>query len=290
MHNPSISIVVPSWNSEKLLKKNLPHIYNAAKAIKAEIIVIDDASTDYSWEYLLSQGRKIKAVRNNRNIGFARSVNKGVSLSKGYVVILLNTDVRPEPECFKNALPIFTDKSVFAVSFNSGDGWAGGEWDRGLLHHYLVPAKKGISSPQVTLWASGGQAAFDRKKWEILGGFDPIFAPFYWEDTDLGYRAWKRGWKSLWEPTAKVEHQHESSVIATQKSDELIRESALRNQFLFVWKNITDSNLIFDHFLNLPRYLFLYPSAVLKALAKLPQIKRPRVSEVNDKEILSQWK
>jgi glycosyltransferase involved in cell wall biosynthesis len=51
-------------------------------------------------------------------------------------------------------------------------------------------------------YGGGGSCAFDRRKFLDLGGFDEPPAPFYLEDTDLGYMAWKRGWKVLYQPPA----------------------------------------------------------------------------------------
>ncbi len=53
-------------------------------------------------------------------------------------------------------------------------------------------------------YGGGGSCAFDRKKFLELGGFDELLAPFYMEDTDLGYLAWKRGWKNLYQPASVV--------------------------------------------------------------------------------------
>ena len=51
----------------------------------------------------------------------------------------------------------------------------------------------GITGLYPCFYGGGGSCAFDRQKLLELGGFDPLFAPFYLEDTDLSYLAWKRG-------------------------------------------------------------------------------------------------
>ena len=196
---PSVSVIIPSWNSEVQMKQNLPSVFKAAAAVQAEIVIVDDASAyDNSAKYLLSLGSKIRLYQNFENSGFSYTVNRGVKLAKGDLIILLNTDVRPSPDCFVKALKYFTDPSVYALGFNSGEAWMGGEWQGGLFHHFKVAHTiKNKNKANPSLWASGGQAAFSRKKWGSLGGMDPLFKPFYWEDTDMGYRAWKRGWRSF---------------------------------------------------------------------------------------------
>ena len=93
-------------------------------------------------------------------------------------------------------------------------------------------------------WATGGSSAFDRQKYLQLGGMDRLYAPAYWEDIDLSWRAREKfGWQILFEPKSQVFHNHETTNVSVfgQRQMELM---ALRNQFLFVWKNIRDSRLL----------------------------------------------
>lgn len=295
--NLTVSVVIPSWNSESQMKTNLKHVFTAATEVNADIIIVDDASQhDDSSGYLkgLAKEGKIKFFENSHNAGFSYTVNKGVSKARGDIIMLLNTDVRPSKDCFANSLRLFKS-DVFAVTFNSGEAWAGGEWKAGMLHHFKVdPTKANKDKTNHSLWASGGQAAFDRKKWNILGGMDLLYKPFYWEDTDLGYRAWKRGWKIIWDPTSRVIHDHKKSVIASNFSPKYITNTAQRNQFLFIWKNIHDTEMIREHLLYLPKYFFSYPIPLLQALAKIIPVLTSRIREIknsviSDKELLSKW-
>lgn len=293
---PRVSIVIPSWNSEKQLKQNLRYVYKAAEAVKAEIVIVDDASSfDDSAGFLKTQTDRIRFYRNHTNRGFSYTVNRGVHLAKGDIIVLLNTDVRPSQDCFVKCLPHFRDDTIFAVTFNSGEAWMGGEWKDGLFQHFKVePNKDNGSSVNPSLWASGGQAAFAKDKWNALKGMDLLFKPFYWEDTDLGFRAWKRGWRVIWAPECKVVHDHQKSVIATNFSKKFIMDTAQRNQFLFIWKNISDPQFLLAHFLHLPMYFLKYPLPVLRATLKLSVVLRQRRREkrywkVSDREILRLW-
>ncbi|KKU45879.1 MAG: Glycosyl transferase, family 2 [Microgenomates group bacterium GW2011_GWA2_46_7] len=296
MATPKVSVVIPSWNSESQLKQNLPYVFKAAAAVKAEIVVVDDASAfDQSAEYLRSLGSKIRFFENLTNGGFSYTVNRGVSLAQGDIVILLNTDVRPSPDCFVHCLKHFSDPSVFAVTFNSGEAWAGGRWEGGLLQHAKVePTQGNARLVNPSLWASGGQAAFDRQKWLSLGGMDLLYKPFYWEDVDLGYRAWKRGWRIVWDPKSQCVHDHQKSVIASNFTPEFVRATAQRNQFLFVWKNIHDAHMIISHLRKIPSFIKNYPAPFFRALALLPTALKGRgverrLSTCTDQEVLSHW-
>lgn len=296
MSKPKVSVVIPSWNSESQLKQNLPYVFKAASAVNAEIVVVDDASAyDNSADYLRSLGSKIRFYENKTNGGFSFTVNRGVSLARGDVAILLNTDVHPSSDCFANCLKQFSDSSVFAVTFNSGEAWAGGRWEDGLLQHAKVePTKANEGKRNLSLWASGGQAAFSRIKWLELGGMDLMYKPFYWEDVDLGYRAWKRGWRIIWDPKSHCVHDHQKSVIASNFTPEFVRATAQRNQFLFVWKNIHDSRMLASHLRQIPSFLKNYPAPFFRALTLLPQALRSRAKEKlasirSDQEVLSLW-
>ena len=293
----TVSVVIPSWNSEKQLQQNLPFVFAAAAKVKAEIVIVDDHSQfDRSAFYLKSLGDKIRFYENRKNEGFSYTVNRGVKLAQGDIIMLLNTDVRPSPDCFVHALKYFADPSVYAVGFNSGEAWMGGEWQSSLFQHFKVePTPDNHDQVNPSLWASGGQAAFDRRKWQVLGGMDLLYKPFYWEDTDMGYRAWKRGWQVLWGPDCRCVHDHQKSVIASNFTKEFVLNTAQRNQFLFLWKNISDPRFLLTHLLKLPYFLLKFRGPVIKALLLLPTALRKRGVErrhwvKSDREILTLWK
>ena len=85
-----------------------------------------------------------------------------------------------------------------------------------------------------------------------LGGFDEIFAPFYWEDIDLSFRAWQIGYRCIFERKSEVDHFHKEGAIKKSKSKFLIKTVSYKNQFLFVWKNISDPILLLQHLFCLP--------------------------------------
>ena len=84
-----------------------------------------------------------------------------------------------------------------------------------------------------------------------LGGFDELLAPFYLEDTDLGFLAWKRGWKVLYQPASVVHHEHRGT-IGKRFSDDYIQSILRKNYILFTWKNIHDWKRLAGHFFFSP--------------------------------------
>ncbi len=259
-----ISVIIPNYNGRHLLAKNLPAVIKNCK--NCEIIVVDDASTDQSVQYLKKNFRKIKIIQFSQNRGFAAAVNEGVKTASGSLVVLLNSDVLPKENFLKDSLKYFKDQKMFAVGFADMSpedgkvvirGKGGASFTKGFVSHFKLPSNSGE-----TLWVSGGSGIFDKKKFLELNGFDEVFAPFYWEDIDLSLRAWRSGYKCFFELKSKVDHFHQEGAIKTSKSLFLVKAVSYRNQFLFVWKNIADPFWIIQHLLWLPYHF-------LKALASL---------------------
>lgn len=285
-----ISIIIPNWNGRRLLEKNLPAVLAAGPD---EVIVVDDASEDNSVSFLKKKYPKVKIVQHEKNSGFASSCNDGVAASMGEIIVLLNSDVIPEKDLFEFFLPHFKDPRVFAVSFNESQwSWARICWKGGFVEHEPGPKP---DKTHITAWASGGSGAFRKSVWEELEGFDTLYKPFYWEDVDLSYRAWKRGYKVLWEPKAVVNHKHEG-IIGAHFSKSYINSISQRNQLIFIWKNITDLRMSFKHRLFLvwrlksPSYFKVFLSALLLSPAVFARrIEEKSKAKVSDREIFNQF-
>jgi GT2 family glycosyltransferase len=260
-----ISVVIPNYNGKNLLEKNLPKILDILsdyKEGKAEVIIVDDYSTDESLNFISKIQQKsldVKLISNTKNLGFSSTVNKGVAQATGDIVILLNTDVSPEDDFLAPLLLHFKDPIVFAVGCLDKSvekdktvlrGRGLGSWQRGFLVHH-----RGEVDKTNTLWVSGGSSAFRKSTWDKLGGLNEIYNPFYYEDIDLSYRALKSGYTIFFEPKSIVIHEHELGAIKTKYSKEKVKRIAYRNQFIFVWENATDYPLRLAHLLWLPYHL-----------------------------------
>ncbi len=292
-----ISIVIPNWNGAEKLSKHLPNVLVAAKySHVSEIIVADDASTDNSLEVLATDFPEIKVVKREKNGGFASNVNFGVSYTDADFIVLLNSDASPKKDFLDAVLPHFNNKEVFAVGCNTGGSWARADFKDGYFWHNQASDKPKESHQ--TLWVSGGSGIFRKSVWDELGGLDTLFDPFYEEDLDLGYRATKRGYINLWEPKSVVEHYREEGVIAQNFKQDKINKIAQRNQLIFIWKNITSSQLFTQHQSSLIKKLIKHPKywqIFLMAAVNLQKIiaKRKveiRESKLTDEEILAMFK
>ncbi|OGM19069.1 hypothetical protein A2686_00715 [Candidatus Woesebacteria bacterium RIFCSPHIGHO2_01_FULL_38_10] len=282
-----VTIIIPNYNGQELLRRNLPKVISAANYKRnkiVEIIVIDDASLDKSVNLLQSEFPEVKLIKHRVNRGFSAAVNTGARNAKGEFLCLLNSDTIPRKDFLSYALTHFKYRDIFAVSFHErGFGWARGSFERGFVNHSSIEGKK----PHDTFWVNGGSGIFRRSLWMKLYGMDDkLFSPFYWEDVDLSYRALKRGYRLVWEPHSIVDHKHETTIgKISQKEREKIQE---RNQLIFIWKNITSPILFRKHLFGLLTRVSAHPGflkIILLSLFKIRIIVKARKREKKESKV-----
>ena len=253
----SATVVIPNWNGRDLLAKFLPSVVEALRHHpQNEIIVVDNASSDDSVRLLGEQFPEVRVLSQEKNLGFGGGSNAGFRAAKNDIVVLLNNDMRVAPDFLAHLLKPFSDPLVFAVSCQIffGDparrreetGLTETWWDRGRLRvSHRIDPQVNVCYP--CAYPGGGSSAFDRRKFLELGGFDELFRPFYYEDTALGYLAWKRGWKVFYEPRSVVFHEHRGT-IGRKFSARFIQGILQKNVLLYIWKNIHDWRMLSWHF------------------------------------------
>lgn len=298
----SVSLVIPNYNGRALLRQHLPAVLASANG--AEIIVVDDASTDDSVALLEEKFPEVKIVKHPKNRRFAAACNSGVAAAGGEIVVLLNSDVSPQKDFLDPLVAHFADQKVFAVGCleiqpeGKKAGRSGADFKRGLMVHW----RSNNQETGPTAWVAGGSGAFRKSMWEELNGMDTLFRPAYEEDRDICYRAMKRGWQVEFEAKSVVHHHHEStntSALGRQK----MTIASYKNHLLFVWKNITNWRLFGIHLMWLPYHLTitsirskgLFLIGFFQALGQLIEVLPKRNHEasegrVSDGEIIAKIK
>ncbi|HOX28002.1 MAG TPA: glycosyltransferase family 2 protein [bacterium] len=249
-----LSVIIPNYNGKPYLGDCLDAATDSlgGAPFEWEIIVVDDASPDGSAE-IATGFPGVKLIRQDMNVGFGATCNNGVNVARGDIVYLLNNDVIVEKDFWEHLLRHFDSAGVFAVTSLSRDENGHIVEARklpGFVSGFLKPVvdvNPPLDSPSDTIYGSGGSTAFRRDAFLSLGGFDPLYHPFYWEDFDLGYRAWKRGMRVIFEPRSKVLHRSHG-VIRSSNREEYIGRINRRNQLICNWKNLTDAKLRAAHF------------------------------------------
>jgi len=250
---PLVSIVVPSWNGWWLLEDRLPGLLAAARETgRGEVVVVDDASEDGTQSKLERFSPALRVVRLEKQSGFPVAAHRGVEAAKGEYIFLVNNDVVVPPGVLGSLLEGLEDPGVFAVVPRIVRSDTGvDESKTKLFFRRGIVATTLAADEQLPDFACGAAVCFRRSVYGFLGGFDPLFAPFYWEDVDLSYRARKRGFLIKRVGGVAVSHQH-SKTIGTLRDRSFVQRVYERNRLFFMWKNITDASLWRKHLAWLP--------------------------------------
>ncbi len=263
---PSISVVIPNYNGKKLLEKNLPHVYTALQSSRItdfEIIISDDASKDDSVEFIKTRYPSIILIESIANVGFGGNCNRAILKTTKEMVFLLNSDVQLTDGYFIHLTDYFNNANCFGVM--------GSIWDESLTHlqdaakypSYSFAKINGATNfkyenkeaSSLSFFLSGANALINREKLLQLNGFEEAFNPYYFEDLDLGIRAWKHGFQCFFEPKAMCIHPL-SSTIKQEPSDKV--------------KTIVERNRILIHYFHLPanEWFFYQLKVIFKAYFK----------------------
>jgi GT2 family glycosyltransferase len=238
----TISVVIPNYNGHQLLLANLPPLVAALTLAKVEyeIIIVDDFSKDNSIAFLQENYPEIVVIKNDQNLGFSPTINKGIFAAKCELVFLMNSDVQLTGDYFTSQFKYFQSTETFGVMGriigvdNDKIQDAGKIQDNNYLkiggNHNVIPQRS--SSWFATFYLSGANALVDRKKLVQLRGFDNIYAPFYGEDLDLSLRAWKVGWNCYYEHQSICRHPNSVTIIKYNKKAK-IKTIVYRNRFIF---------------------------------------------------------
>lgn len=304
-----VTIVIPTWNGRHLLEQFLPSVVTSAAAYRQttgaaiEIVVVDDGSTDDTVEWLTARDQSsdvpVRVVASDRNLGFGSACNRGVSAARHPLVLLLNNDVALEASAVAPLAARFSrsdpSSPLFAVhcrvldfdtNAEAGTGKVGG-FHRGFIRvHESYVTRDGEDGLLLSMFASGGSSMVDRSLFLELGGFDALFAPFYFEDVELSYRAWKRGFTVGYAPDSLARHRF-SSTIRGKASTAEIRRVSQRNRLFLNWIHLHDRSWFVQHvlwvvllFVTSPLTLRLdFARAVLDAVGRWPEVRARRRAE-----------
>ena len=225
---PGITVVIPSRNGKTLLEAMLPPLMREAPDA---VVVVDNGSDDGTAAWLRGAWPAVAVVESSAPLSFAEAINRGLERVATKRVLLLNNDMFVAPgflaalsRAFENVPDLFcssaqiffpagvrreeTGKPVMR-SFQPGD--------------FPIRCEEPIPGENNTwvLYGSGGCSLYDTAKLRALGGVSVIYKPAYVEDLDLGYRAWLRGWPSVFVSDAQVEHRHRATTSRYYSEAEL---------------------------------------------------------------------
>lgn len=262
-----VNVAVLNYNGKVLLEECLPSIIDGCRKSRfdSKVTVIDNCSTDGSIELIREKFPSVLIYRAPENKVYC-SYNNFFRNSDDDVIVILNSDIKVDINFLDPLVEHFIkDPDLFFVSsrmyYFDGVTYQG---DRAKArdHFGIISADTRFKGYENFVDKTGptfstGNGAFDRKKLLGLDGFDEIYLPGRYEDVDLCFRAWKSGYKGIYEPKSVIYHKgYESFKKAF--SDKDIYSMVFRNSILFMMKNITDFKVMLKFYLWLPPRLLYF--------------------------------
>jgi N-acetylglucosaminyl-diphospho-decaprenol L-rhamnosyltransferase len=241
------TVAIVNWNSGHRLRACIESLLATTTA--AEILIIDNASTDASLESVEGFRNRVHFVRNSVNRGFAAAVNQAFHSTSTSYVLVLNPDVRAMPGTV-SMLEDFLDghPRAAAIGGNVGEKY----WPRtfptvaALVRENLGLAKgltKGTTGqpprppeePMAVDQPAGAALMIRRDAYDEVGGFDEQFYPAWYEDVDFCERLKAAGWEIYFAPEAQFLHEGGYTAKTMGSHDFLM--SYYGNQFRYARKH-----------------------------------------------------
>lgn len=248
------TVIIPNYNGIDYIGDCLDSLRKQTEK-DFKIIVVDNFSTDGSYEYVKKNYKEVEIIRFFENTGFSKAVNAGIRAADTPYVILLNNDTKALPR-FVEALTYAIEKSpnLFSVSAkmlqmdhpefidDAGDFYCALGW---ACARGKDQSEKNYNRGTEIFASCAGAAIYRRSIFSKIGLFDELhFA--YLEDIDIGYRARIKGFKNRFEPRAKV--LHAGSASSGSRYNEFKVKLSAANSVYIIYKNMP----LFQLVLNLP--------------------------------------
>jgi GT2 family glycosyltransferase len=260
------SILIVTYNSAAHLASCLASVLRQERP-EDEIILVDNASTDGSAEIIRSTWPELALVRNTENLGFAAAANQAARRARKEMLVFLNPDTvvlrgwldglrqvllldRKVALATSRVLPMNQPQ---AISSCGDESWVQGACGQascvqglcgqrvhfgGLIFGWADghTAREGCDRIPVSA-PSGASFAVRRKVWDELGGFDETYWMYY-EETDLSWRVWRRGYRCVGAPESVILHDQTSSPSRQELG------CMARNRYLLLLTNFHPSTLL----------------------------------------------
>lgn len=210
-----VSIIIPVFNKWKYTYNCLKSLKNSIKDVDYEIIVIDDGSTDETQK-MIDKLSGVVYLKNEENLGFVGSCNAGAKKARGEFVVFLNNDTSVKENWLNALLETFEKNEKVGLAGSKliyPDGRlqeAGGiiwtdknAWNYGRLKNPKDPEFNYLKDAD---YCSGASIMLIKSLFNELGGFDQIYSPGYYEDTDLAFRVRQMGYRVVYQPKSELYH------------------------------------------------------------------------------------
>lgn len=268
----TVSIIIVNWNTKDFLNDCLLSIPSGAGGISYEILIVDNASTDDSINFIENNFPNVKLIKNYANTGFAAACNQGAGSAMGRYLFFLNPDTVLEKDSIKKM-----------IDFAEKEGWVGAVGpqligrDGGVQNSVRAfPSLKSILTgdtflkrllprgkkdrlfnklsgelPSSVEQVSGAAFLVKKDLWRNIGGMDTKFFMFY-EEVDLCRRLKNIGYNIYYLPTAKIIHLGGGS---RHKDRSAVFYYSMRSVFLYIQKYYSLKMLFWFKLIYKPLFL-----------------------------------
>lgn len=248
---PLVSIIIPVYNQWEYTYKCLQSILGNTSDVDYEVIIADDLSTDET-KNIADVIKNIKIVCNSNNLQFLRNCNNAAKYAKGKYIHFLNNDVVVHPKWLSSLITLAENNSDIGIVgskliypdgrlqeaggiiWNDASGWNFGRLDD--------PEKPEYNYVKETDYVSGASLLIRKETWDKLNGFDELFFPAYFEDTDLAFRVRQLGCKVVYQPLSVITHFEGISHGTDENSGQKRYQTINRQKFLERWKDVLNSD------------------------------------------------
>ena len=257
-----ISIIIPLYNGENVIDKCLNSVLLSSKHLDCEVLIVDDGSCDESIDrvkkYLCDN---VILFGNRKNLGFARTVMKGIEEARGEFVVFLNMDTIVENGWLKELIkPLkeyktvgITGSKMFYID-NNNLQHAGGFLTKNALSYHIGEGERDLGQydkEREVEYVCGASLACKKDILKKLGGLDFGFSPLYYEEIDIAYRFRKAGYTIMYIPSSNLKHYGEYTL---QNNSREIFYFASRNRIRYILKTYSIRRFLFEFICHEVRY------------------------------------
>jgi O-antigen biosynthesis protein len=279
-----LSVIIPSRDGKELLRAQLPGIHEDLAELAGEIIVVDNGSGDGTQSWLQREWPDVQVEVSAEPLSFAAAVNRGIERARYSHICLLNNDMLIQPRFFEQlgaAFDKIPDLFCATAQIRFPAGVRREETGKAVMaqdspEEFPLRCDEPITGEDLSwvLYGSGGCSVYDAGKLRALDGLDEVYEPAYVEDLDLGYRAWQRGWPTVYVDGAVVEHRHRATTSRYYNEEELERMMEI-NYLRFLARAVADPKIfrsLWDQAILRLRLRADHSSSARAALAAAPAI------------------